>query len=214
MSNKTLNNPAEIPAELDRWNWGAFLLNWIWGIGNSTFIALLTLIPGLNIIMMIVLGLRGSRWAWRNRYWKDADHFRKTQHKWAIYGIIIWVVVIVGSVGTFASVPYLLKRSEAYQISLQMIRADDRVRAALGDPIETGFWTFGKVNIEAGGTGSANLVIPVTGSKESGSVTSYAIRSGGQWDLRLLLVKVHGSESQIVLVNKDNLLIPNKSLDI
>lgn len=33
---------AVVPPELDRWNWGAFLLNWIWGIGNNTFIALLT----------------------------------------------------------------------------------------------------------------------------------------------------------------------------
>lgn len=32
---------ATVPAEIDRWNWGAFLLNWIWGIGNHTFIALL-----------------------------------------------------------------------------------------------------------------------------------------------------------------------------
>jgi hypothetical protein len=22
--------PATFPPELDRWNWGAFLLNWIW----------------------------------------------------------------------------------------------------------------------------------------------------------------------------------------
>jgi len=40
-----LNQPIDtdqpaIPAEIDRWNWGAFLLNWIWGIGNKTFIAL------------------------------------------------------------------------------------------------------------------------------------------------------------------------------
>ncbi|WP_281405489.1 hypothetical protein [Mesorhizobium sp. B2-6-4] len=36
MAGQPLNQPAEIPAELDRWNWGAFFLNWIWGIGNST----------------------------------------------------------------------------------------------------------------------------------------------------------------------------------
>jgi hypothetical protein len=32
---------AVVPPEIDCWNWGAFLLNWIWGIGNNTFIALL-----------------------------------------------------------------------------------------------------------------------------------------------------------------------------
>ncbi len=37
-------DPKTVPAEIDRWNWGAFLLNAIWGIGNNTFIALLTLV--------------------------------------------------------------------------------------------------------------------------------------------------------------------------
>jgi len=29
-------DPEQVPAEIDRWNWGAFLLNWVWGIGNNT----------------------------------------------------------------------------------------------------------------------------------------------------------------------------------
>lgn len=28
-----------IPPEIRGWSWGAFLLNWIWGIGNSVFVA-------------------------------------------------------------------------------------------------------------------------------------------------------------------------------
>src|SRR6516162_11951094 len=46
MSDLTVRpDPKAIPAEIKRWNWGAFLLNWIWGIGNQTYIALLALIP-------------------------------------------------------------------------------------------------------------------------------------------------------------------------
>jgi hypothetical protein len=41
-------DPKAIPAEIRLWNWGAFLLNWIWGIGNQTYIALLALIPGFG----------------------------------------------------------------------------------------------------------------------------------------------------------------------
>ena len=55
-------DPKTIPAEIDRWNWGAFLLNWIWGIGNNTYIALLALIPGVSFIMLFVLGAKGSAW--------------------------------------------------------------------------------------------------------------------------------------------------------
>ena len=43
MENTSGQGPlAQVPAEIDRWNWGAFLLNWIWGIGNDSFIALLS----------------------------------------------------------------------------------------------------------------------------------------------------------------------------
>ena len=34
-----------IPDGVKGWSWGAFLLNWIWAIGNSTWIGLLCLIP-------------------------------------------------------------------------------------------------------------------------------------------------------------------------
>jgi hypothetical protein len=62
--------PQDIPPELDRWNWGAFLLNWIWGVGNNTYIALLTFIPFVGIIVMpFMLGAKGSRRAWRNGRW-------------------------------------------------------------------------------------------------------------------------------------------------
>ena len=47
-------DPKTIPAEIDRWNWGAFLLNWIWGIGNNTYIALLTFVPFFGFIWMFV----------------------------------------------------------------------------------------------------------------------------------------------------------------
>jgi hypothetical protein len=86
-------NTAEIPPELDRWNWGAFLLNWIWGIGNNTFIALLTLVPGAGLVMMIVLGAMGSGWAWRNGRWDSVEHFKRVQRRWAIWGAIIWLGV-------------------------------------------------------------------------------------------------------------------------
>jgi hypothetical protein len=58
-----------IPAEINRWNWGAFLLSWVWGVGNNTFIASLALIPLFGLIMPFVLGAKGSAWAWSNGRW-------------------------------------------------------------------------------------------------------------------------------------------------
>ncbi len=81
--------PQPLPPEIRSWNWGAFLLNWIWGIGNNTYIALLSLIPVMNVIMPFVLGAKGSAWAWRNGRWDNVDHFKRVQRRWAIWGAVI-----------------------------------------------------------------------------------------------------------------------------
>lgn len=77
---------AALPKELDRWNWGAFFLNAIWGVGNKTYVALLALVPVVNIFMMIALGLNGNKWAWKNREWKSVEHFQKVQKRWNAAG--------------------------------------------------------------------------------------------------------------------------------
>jgi hypothetical protein len=214
MSSDPLNSPAAIPPELDQWNWGAFFLNWIWGIGNSTPIALLALIPGVNVIVMLVLGMRGSRWAWRNRYWRDAEHFRRTQRKWAIAGLVSWIVVIGGVAGLFASIVPMMKGSDAYRMSMELIRADEDVKQALGDDVKAGFWVWGNISVSAGGTGKADLSIPLSGSKGAGSAYAQAVRTGGTWELQLLIVRVEGNDVPIVLRNSRNIQIPNAPIDL
>lgn len=214
MAGRALNEPAEIPRELDHWNWGAFFLNWIWGIGNSTWIALLTFVPVLGFVMMFVLGARGSRWAWRNRAWRDAEHFRRTQRAWAIAGLAIWLAVFGTIGGLIFSIPRVLTNSEAYAMTMAAVRADEKVRAALGEDIATGFWTGGSINIEGGGSGRASLSIPLKGSKGNGTATSRAVRVAGKWDLRLVVVAIEGEDTPIVLVNKDRIEIPGAPLDL
>ena len=83
------------PAEVKRWNWGAFLLTWIWGIGNQVWIALLALIPLVGFVMMFVLGAKGNEWAWEKRRWDSVESFHSTQRKWAIAGLIVYGALIV-----------------------------------------------------------------------------------------------------------------------
>src|SRR5438445_9581862 len=190
VAGQPLNQPAEIPPELDHWNWGAFFLNWIWGIGNSTFIALLALIPVVNLIMIFVLGARGSGGGWQNRAWRDAEQFRKTQRNWAIAGLVVWVVGIGGCAAMVGSIPYVLKGSDAYHMTMDRLRADDRVKAALGDDVTDGFWVGGSLNVNANGAGGAQFSIPVHGAKAKGTAFATAIRTAGTWSLRLLVVRV------------------------
>lgn len=212
MAMEPLNQPAEIPPELDRWNWGAFFLNWIWGIGNSTFIALLALIPFVNLVMIFVLGARGSRWAWQNRAWRDAEQFRRTQRNWAIAGLILWVVGIGGCVATVGSVPLALKGSEAYRLTMDAIRADDRVKAAIGNDMADNFWVGGNLIVNENGSGDAQFSIPIHGGKGNGTVFSHLVRNAGAWTIRLLVVRIDGVEAPIVLKNEDHTPISNAAI--
>jgi hypothetical protein len=198
---------GEIPAHLNRWNWGAFLLNWIWGIGNSVWIALLCLIPLVNIVMMFVLGTKGSAWAWKSRPWRDEEHFRRTQRNWAIAGFAVWVgsFLLFGSIffGVFAA----MKNSEAYAMSMAEIAASEAVRTALGDNIEAGYFVSGNIQLN-GGAGTATLEIPLKGSRGAGNAFSRAEKVAGTWQVILLVVRVEGSETPIVLINRDNAPVP------
>jgi hypothetical protein len=81
-----------VESELNKWNWGAFLLGPIWGIGHGVFRSLLTLVPIYGIYEWIMLGRKGNRWAWEARQWDTVESFRATQRKWAMWGIIVDVV--------------------------------------------------------------------------------------------------------------------------
>lgn len=80
---------VELPAGVAGWSWGAFLLNWIWSIGNSVWIGLLCLVPYAGLIMAIVLGFKGREWAWNAKKWESVEQFNAVQKKWSMWGLII-----------------------------------------------------------------------------------------------------------------------------
>ena len=86
---------SAVPDEIRGWNWGALFLNWIWSIANKTWIGLLAIIPYAGLIMAIILGVKGNEWAWQNRKWESVEQFRAVQRKWAIWGVIIFALVIL-----------------------------------------------------------------------------------------------------------------------
>ena len=88
-----------IPEEVRGWNWGAFCLCWIWGIGNKVWIALLALLPFVGFIMNIVLGIKGNEWAWRNKRWNSVADFKTTQRTWAIVGLVLLIPCFIAMFG-------------------------------------------------------------------------------------------------------------------
>lgn len=95
-----------IPDGVKGWSWGAFLLNWIWAIGNKTWIGLLAFLPYVGFIFTIILGVKGREWAWRNKRWESVEHFNRVQRKWAIWGLVIVGIALLGIVAAIAIPAY------------------------------------------------------------------------------------------------------------
>ena len=94
------NQPSQ--RELDeyfaKWNWGAFFLGWIWGLGHRIYWPLIAFAPCFfpvgNIISKFVLGANGNKYAWRSRQWSSLDECKRIQRKWTQWGIGIYLGVI------------------------------------------------------------------------------------------------------------------------
>lgn len=197
-----------IPPALDRWNWGAFFLNWIWGLGNSTYIALLIFVPFVNLVMVFVLGAKGSKWAWKNRLWADEAHFIRTQRNWARAGLIVFVVVTGFVVFMFIGLSSLLRNNEAYIQSMELMRSNQQVIAIMGEPIVEHGMLTGNVSVTPS-SGVANFDVPVKGPNCSGTLFSRAEKSFGQWHIYLLVFHADCTGKNIVLINERNVAIPD-----
>jgi Cytochrome oxidase complex assembly protein 1 len=187
-----------VPPEINRWNWGAFLLNWIWGIGNQTYIALLALIPGFGFIWMLVLGAKGSAWAWRNGRWDSVEHFKRVQRKWAIWGAIIWIAVPALFGAGIGGIFFGLKHSAAYEMAVAKLQADPVAVNVLGSPISTGT-PYGEISVD-GSSGKAELSFSATGPKAAGVVFVEAVEKEGVWSITRLAFKLNDSDKVIDLL--------------
>ena len=99
--------------ELSKWNWGAFLFSWIWGLGNGIYWPLALIICGfipyvgglISLAACVSLGINGTKWAWEAKKWSSWNSFKETQRKWAIaiwwvWGIAFAIVLLAGLMGT------------------------------------------------------------------------------------------------------------------
>ncbi|MDR7335796.1 cytochrome c oxidase assembly factor Coa1 family protein [Roseateles asaccharophilus] len=172
---------SQVPPEIRRWNWGAFLLNWIWGIGNNVLLALLVFVPFFGFIWMFVVGARGNEWAWRNKRWDSVAHFQATQRRWARWGVVVCVAFIALACLGVLGIGRLLKDSEAYKLAQLRLDADTRIAEIIGQPISTGF-PMGQIHI-SGPRGTASLSFSAEGPKGSGTVFVEATKDLGVWKI-------------------------------
>ncbi len=185
---------AVVPREIQGWNWGAFLLTWIWGIGNNVLIALLMLVPFVNIVMWFVLGARGTEWAWQNKRWDSVEHFQRVQRQWTKWGLIVvaasFVLSAVCAALLFWVITAAMKGSEPYRTAIDHLHADSAAMTLLGQPVATGFPRGSMATTN--GEGSASLSIPVQGSSKSGVLYVEGVSSGDAWHYQRIELVVSG----------------------
>ncbi|MEH2079746.1 MAG: serine/threonine-protein kinase [Nostoc sp.] len=85
-----INNHNEtVPEEILGWNWGAFLMPWLWMWTNQVWCGVFCFIPKFSLFLAIAFGAKGNEWAWKSRRWRSIEQFKAHQRGWAIAGILI-----------------------------------------------------------------------------------------------------------------------------
>ncbi|HJW95189.1 MAG TPA: cytochrome c oxidase assembly factor Coa1 family protein [Thermoanaerobaculia bacterium] len=112
--------------------------------------------------------------------------------KWLLIGCSIVFVLFVGFVAVVGyGVVAVIKRSDAYKGARDRAINDPRVIAALGAPVEAGWWVKGSLTTDNGG--HANIDFPISGPKNKATVIAVAtINEQGKWVYTRLQVDPDG----------------------
>lgn len=128
--------------------------------------------------------------SWWSRNWK-----------WFVpVGCLTMIVLFVGFFVLIMSLVFgMMKSSDVYSQALTRAKADTTVVEALGSPITDGYFTSGNIS-ETGPSGTAELSIPISGPKGSGTIYLEARKSTGQWTFTKLIVEIEKSNQRIDLL--------------
>jgi hypothetical protein len=102
------------------------------------------------------------------------------------------VLIVVGA----------MKSSDAYQAAFDKAKTDPRVIAALGSPIQAGYFVSGSTDV-SGSSGKADLTIPISGPNGKGTIYLVASKFGGEWTFSKLVVDVGKTGQRIDLTKAE-----------
>jgi hypothetical protein len=115
----------------------------------------------------------------------------KSSGCWKALAIGCSIIIVLGLaalVALFVFVFSVIKRSDVYREAYTRAANDPRVVAALGTPIEKGWWVMGSVHIDDN-TGTANIDFPISGPKGNARVHAAASRESDAWSYSSLVVR-------------------------
>ncbi len=112
------------------------------------------------------------------------------------------LVVVAFGLICFSSILFAvfgaMKSGDVYKTAVSRAKANPEVVAVLGTPIKEGFFVSGNTNVN-GGSGKADLSIPISGPKGSGTIYATATKSAGEWNYSQLVVEIAATKERIDL---------------
>ncbi|ABU59532.1 cytochrome c oxidase assembly factor Coa1 family protein [Roseiflexus castenholzii] len=107
--------------------------------------------------------------------------------------------VLIGACvgGVFFVVIRSIRDSDVVQEALVRAERDPQVAAALGAPLEAGWFPMGSIST-GDGSGNANLTLSVAGPRGSGEMMIEAVHREGVWQYRRLIVTVGGRQIDVL----------------
>jgi hypothetical protein len=120
--------------------------------------------------------------------------------KWFVpMGCLTFVALILGCVALLVVVVFgAMKSTDVYKEAVSRAKANTEVTEALGSPLKEGMFLSGNTNVN-GASGEADLAIPISGPKGSGTIYVAAQKSAGQWTYTKLEVEVKATGKRIDL---------------
>jgi hypothetical protein len=107
--------------------------------------------------------------------------------KWLVPLLIVSFLLALAAFafGIYFLIMSVFKSSDVYQEAMQRVQSQTELLARLGEPVETGWWMSGQINV-SGPSGQASLAIPLKGPKGKGTLYIEAEKRAGQWQYSLL----------------------------
>jgi len=186
-----------VPPEIMKWNWGAFIFSWLWGIPNNTYRAFWVIFPFVGFCMMFALGFKGSEWAWRHKEWQSIEYFQQVQKKWAKAGGIFILCLIPLVFAMIFGINKMIKDSDPYKMSFEMTATDPEISNSIGTPVESGFVTG---NLQTSGPdGQANLSYEIEGPNGAATVFVHSTMDMGKWSINCLEVQMSDNSRKVIV---------------
>ncbi len=120
--------------------------------------------------------------------------------KWFVpVGCLSFIAVIAVFVACIIVFVFsVMKSTDVYKTALHRAKANPEVIAALGTPIKDGLFVSGNTHAD-GASGEANLSIPISGPKGSGTIYVVAAKVAGRWNYSTMEVELPGNKDRIDL---------------